>query len=114
MTSGVKTIIYPVRDLAAATDLFRGLVGADPETDQPYYVGFSVGDQQIGLDPNGHANGLSGPVAYWHVEDIAASLQGLLTAGAQTRQDVKDVGGGRLIAIVADPDGNSIGLIQDT
>lgn len=32
-------------------------------------------------------------------------------AGAEAKQDVKDVGGGKLIASVTDADGNVIGLI---
>jgi predicted enzyme related to lactoylglutathione lyase len=36
----------------------------------------------------------------------------LLEAGAEVQQATRDVGGGKLIAIVKDPDGNSIGLIQ--
>jgi predicted enzyme related to lactoylglutathione lyase len=46
------------------------------------------------------------------VPDIQKSLQTLLDAGAQTQQDVKDVGGGKLIALVKDADGNIIGLTQ--
>ena len=68
-----------------------------------------VGDQEIGLDPNGHKEGMT---AYYHVDDINKTLQQLLDAGPQTLQDVKDVGGGKLIASVKDADGNIIGLIQ--
>ncbi len=72
----------------------------------------SIGDQEIGLDPNGHSQGMTGPVVYWHVDDIKASLQLLLDAGAQTQQEIKDVGGGKLTASAKDADGNVIGLIQ--
>jgi predicted enzyme related to lactoylglutathione lyase len=68
--------------------------------------------KEIGLDPNGHNQGMTGPVGYYHVDDIKASLQRLLDAGAQTQQEIKDVGGGRLTAIAKDADGNVIGLIQ--
>ena len=57
--------------------------------------------------------GITTPVAYWHVEDIDRSLAELLAAGAQADQDVKDVGGGKLVASVKDPDGNVVGLIQE-
>lgn len=80
--------------------------------DEAYYVGFRVGDQDVGLDPHGHSQGLTGPVSYWHVDDITKSLEALLAAGAESRQEVKDVGGGKLIASVKDADGNVIGLIQ--
>jgi predicted enzyme related to lactoylglutathione lyase len=36
-----------------------------------------------------------------------------LDAGGQVRQAVRDVGGGRLVAIAKDMDGNQVGLIQD-
>ena len=80
--------------------------------DEAYYVGFRVGDQDIGLDPNGHSQGMTGPVGYWHIDDIKKSLKALLDAGAEVLQEVKDVGGGKLIALVKDADGNIIGLIQ--
>ena len=79
---------------------------------EAYYVGFRVGDQDIGLLPNGHNQGMTGPVGYWHVDDIKNTLQLLLDVGAQAQQEVKDVGGGMLIASVKDADGNIIGLKQ--
>jgi predicted enzyme related to lactoylglutathione lyase len=112
MTSGLTTVIYPVQDLAKAKALYGALLGAEPAMDQPYYVGFSVGDQEVGLDPNGHGKGLTSPVGYWNVADINQSLKLLLEAGAEMQQPVNDVGGGKLVATVKDPDGNIIGLIQ--
>jgi predicted enzyme related to lactoylglutathione lyase len=109
MTAGIQTIIYPVKDLAKAKTMYGALLGTPPTVDAPYYVGFTVAGQDIGLDPHGHTEGMT---AYWHVDDIESSLQALLDAGAETLQTVRDVGGGRLIASVKDPDGNIIGLIQ--
>ena len=106
---GIRTVIYPVKDIARAKALFRNLLGVEPIVDQPYYVGFVVGDQHIGLDPNGHKEGMT---AYYHVEDIRKSLQSLIDSGAQALQEVKNVGGGKLIAFVKDAEGNIIGLIQ--
>lgn len=113
MTSGIQTIMYPVTDLAAAKDRFAALTGVQPYMDEPYYVGFSVGGQDIGLDPNGHHKGLTGPTGYWHVDDLDATLQRLLDSGATAGQAVRDVGGGKLIASVIDADGNTIGLLQN-
>lgn len=112
MTEGVKTIIFPVKDVARAKAVFGTLLG-EPMMDTPYYIGYRVAGQDIGLDPNGHAQGLTGPVAYWHVTDIKARIQALEDAGATTLQDLKDVGRGRLVASVTDADGNPIGLIED-
>ena len=113
MTTGMKTIINPVKDLDAAKAVYRALLGVEPTMDQPYYVGFDIGGQHLGLDPHGHDKGMTGPVGYWHVEDLTASLDELLAAGAQPEQAVSDVGGGKLVATVRDTDGNVFGLIQE-
>jgi predicted enzyme related to lactoylglutathione lyase len=112
MSQGFKTFVYPVKDIARAKTLYSRLLGVEPYADTPYYVGFRLGDLEIGLDPNGHNQGMTGPVAYLDVDDIRTSLQVLLDAGAQTVQDVKDVGGGKLIATVKDADSNVTGLAQ--
>lgn len=112
MNQGIQTIIFPVTDVAQAKRLYSTFLGTEPYVDQAYYVGFRVGDQEIGLDPKGHQQGMTGPVGYLPVADIKKSLQSLLDAGAQTQQDVKDVGGGKLIATVKDADGNVLGLMQ--
>jgi predicted enzyme related to lactoylglutathione lyase len=112
MSQGIKLIVYPVKDTAKAKTLYSTLLGVEPYADAPYYVGFRVGDQEIGLDPNGHNQGMTGPLAYCQVDDIAATLQQLLDAGAETQQAIKNVGGGRLIASIKDADNNVTGLVQ--
>lgn len=109
MNNGVKTIIYPVKDLEKAKALFSRLLGVEPYVDEPYYVGFKVEDQDIGLDPHGHTAGMT---TYYEIDDINQRLQSLLDGGAQLVQEVKDVGGGKQIASVKDDDGNIIGLSQ--
>ncbi len=109
MSQGISLIVYPVKDIEAAKKIYGTFLGVKPYAESPYYVGFRVGDQEVGLDPNGTAGG---PIGYVNVDDIKASLQALLDAGAQTVKDVQDVGGGRLIATVKDADGNVIGLVQ--
>ena len=106
-------MIYPVEDLAVARDLFAAVLGVQPHTDQPYYVGFRVEDQEIGLDPHGRAKGMTGPVGYWHVPDVRAALDAAVAHGAVVHSDVADVGGGKLIATVTDPAGNPLGLLQE-
>jgi predicted enzyme related to lactoylglutathione lyase len=113
MNQGIKLFVYPVKDLAQAKKLFSKLLGVEPYVEGAYYVGYKLGDQEIGLDPNGHKNGISGPLGYFQVSDIQSSLQALLAAGAQIQQAVRDVGGGRLIASVIDADNNIISLMQN-
>lgn len=111
MNQGLNTIVYPVNDIAKAKAVFTALLGKEPYVDQPYYVGYKLGKQDIGLDPNGHRHGAT---PYYDVDDIRTTLGALLAAGAQTIEDVKDVGGGKLVASVRDADGNIIGLSQNS
>ncbi len=112
MDQGIKLLVYPVKDLTRAKTLYSKFLGTEPYAEAPYYVGFRVGDQEIGLDPNGHKQGMTGPIGYVYVKDIRKSRQLLLDAGAHAHQEIKDVGGGRLVATVKDADGNIIGLVQ--
>ena len=112
MSEGIRTVIYPVKDLDQAKAFFAVLAGEPPKFDAPYYVGFEIGDQHVGLDPNGHSSGMTGPTAFWHVADINATLATLVEAGAEVNQEPKNVGGGRLVGSVKDADGNVIGLIE--
>ncbi len=65
MSQGIRVVIYPVKDLAQAKALYRTLLGVEPYTDEGYYVGFRIGDQELGLDPYGHTKGMTGPVGCW-------------------------------------------------
>ncbi|HEU4348864.1 MAG TPA: VOC family protein [Actinoplanes sp.] len=108
MTSGVQLVVFPAKDLDRAKKIFSTLLGTDPYVDGPYYVGFRAGGPEVGLDPNGTA----GPICYWEVDDIAASVESLVAAGATLDEAAHDVGRGLLIAKVTDADGNVIGLRQ--
>ncbi|MEU7893954.1 VOC family protein [Nonomuraea sp. NPDC049152] len=110
---GITTVLHPVSDLAKAKAVYAALLGVPPESDSSYYVGFEVGGQHIGLVPGGGPQGMTSPVAYWHVNDIEAKLAEVTAAGAVVKEAAHDVGGGRLVATVTDPDGNVLGLLQD-
>jgi predicted enzyme related to lactoylglutathione lyase len=112
-TQGIKTVLHPVSDLAAAKEVYTALLGMAPQHDAPYYVGFDVAGQHIGLVPGGGPQAMTSPVAYWHVPDIEAKLAEVTAAGAKIKEAAHDVGGGRLVATVTDPDGNVLGLLQD-
>lgn len=105
----VSVIVYPATDVAKAKQFFGALTGVDPYVDSPYYVGYRTEHIEIGLDPRGHRGG---PIAYWTVSDINASLKRLVEAGGETVQDVKDVGGGMTVATLKNPDGSLVGLRQ--
>ncbi len=112
-TEGVKTLLHPVSDLDKAKAVYVALLGIQPQADAPYYVGFDVAGQHIGLVPRGGPQNMTSPVAYWHVADIEAKLAEVTAAGASVKEAPRDVGGGRLVASFTDPDGNVLGLVQD-
>ena len=112
MTTTTDTTTQTVRLAIKATpdQIWQALT--DGSVTPAYYVGFRVGDQELGLDPHGHSQGMTGPVGYWDVDDINDRLDLLLAAGAEVQNAVRDVGGGKLIATVKDIDGNVIGVTQ--
>jgi predicted enzyme related to lactoylglutathione lyase len=112
-TQGIKTVLHPVSDVAAAKAVYTALLGVPPSADAPYYVGYDAEGQHIGLVPGGGPQGMTSPVAYWQVADIEAKLAEVTAAGATLKEAARDVGGGRLVATVTDPDGNVLGLLQD-
>lgn len=112
-TPGIKTVLHPVSDLAAAKAVYTALLGVAPQTDSSYYVGFDAHGQHIGLIPDGGPQQMNSPVAYWHVPDIEATLADVTAAGATVKEPAREVGGGRLVATFTDPDGNILGLIED-
>jgi len=112
-TEGIKTVLHPVSDLTKAKAVYTALLGIPPQHDSSYYVGYETEGQHIGLVPGGGPGSMTSPVAYWHVPDIEAKLAEVTAAGATLKEPVRDVGGGRLVATVTDPDGNVLGLLQD-
>jgi predicted enzyme related to lactoylglutathione lyase len=112
MESRIQTILYPVSDLARSKSLLQDVLGAEPVADAPYYVGFQIGDVHIGLDPNGEKRGMRGVTPFFATEDIRASIAQLVESGATLVEHAHEVGGGLIIAILSDMDGNMIGLSQ--
>lgn len=114
MLLGLRTVIYPARDLTAAKAWYRAVLGQDPYFDQPFYVGFAVGGFELGLDPDALARASEGgPVAYWGVADIEAALQRLRDIGAAEQSPIHDVGDGIRMATITDPSGNAVGIIEN-
>jgi predicted enzyme related to lactoylglutathione lyase len=115
MFQGLRTVIYPVADAAQAKAWYSAILGQEPYFDQPFYVGYNVGGYELGLDPNADRAPSSGtgPTTYWGVANIDQALARLLSLGAVERAAIQDVGDGIKVATVADPYGNSIGIIEN-
>ena len=127
MLRGFATISYWTDDMGAATRWYAELLGVEPYFEQPgpdgrpAYVEFRVGDHQdeLGLvdrrfQPPGAAAGPGGVVMYWHVDDVAATFERLLSMGATEYQPITPRGDqGFVTAAVVDPFGNVLGIMHN-
>ncbi|MBA3463596.1 MAG: VOC family protein [Deltaproteobacteria bacterium] len=113
--TGIRSVIYKVTDINVAKQFYQSAVGKPPYFDQPFYVGFDIDGQEVGLDPDvsKFGPGPGGAVAYWKVIDIHAVYERLTNdLGGSPIEEPADVGGGVQVAVVGDPFGNLVGLIQ--
>ena len=140
MLRGFATINYWAADLSAARDWYSQLLGIDPyferaeldgrivgPDDPDYhrarlgYVEFRIGDYQheLGLidsryAPGGPSGSTGGVVLYWHVDDVGAAMEKLLSMGAKEYLPITERGtSGFVTAAVVDPFGNILGVMYN-
>lgn len=126
MLRGLTTVSFWADDLEAAKEWYTELLGIEPyfvrpaPPDPPGYVEFRVGDYQheLGLidrryAPEGSANGSGGVVVYWHVDDVSAAFERLLSMGAAEYEAITYRGEGFITASVVDPFGNILGVMYN-
>jgi len=70
MAQNVKLLVFPVKDIEKAKTFYSKFLGVEPYVEGPYYVGYRVGEQEVGLDPDSRV----GPIGYVDVSDIKSSL----------------------------------------
>ena len=108
---GLRTVIYPAPDLAAAKQWWTAVLGQEPYFDEPFYVGFEVGGYELGLLPDGDV--ADGALTYWGVDDCAAAVAAAIAGGATLHAATSDVGDGIVTGSVRTPDGSILGLITN-
>ncbi|MEO7765962.1 MAG: VOC family protein [Ferruginibacter sp.] len=113
MFKKLRTVIYHTDDLAATKSWYSQLLGKAPYFDESFYVGFDVNGSELGLDPDwsGIEKG-NQSIAFWDVDAIESCVETLQLQGASIKNSVKEVGEGIKVAVVNDPFGNTIGLIE--
>jgi predicted enzyme related to lactoylglutathione lyase len=123
----MATVSYWASDLEAATAWYTELLGIEPYFERPgggepaAYVEFRIGDHQdeLGLvernyGPPGAATEPGGAVMYWHVDDLDATVERLLSMGAKEYQPITPRGeAGFVTAAVVDPFGNVLGVMYN-
>jgi predicted enzyme related to lactoylglutathione lyase len=117
---GLATISFFAADLEAAKKWYSELLGIDPYFERPGYIEFRLGDYQHELGvidsryaPHGSATGPAGAVAFWHVDDVTATLAKLLSMGAKEHEARTDRGAGFITASLVDPFGNILGIMYN-
>ena len=125
MLRGFATISYWADDVAAAKNWYAELLGIQPyfirpEEGPPAYVEFRVGDYQDELGiidrryaPQGAAGDPGGAVMHWHVDDVPATFERLLSMGAKEYQPITPREAGWITASVIDPFGNVLGIVYN-
>jgi predicted enzyme related to lactoylglutathione lyase len=120
MLRGMTTISYWAEDHAEAVGWYTELLGMSPYFERPGYAEFRIGDFQheLGLidsryAPEGVASGPAGAIMYWHVDDVAATLERLISMGAKMLDPLTERGPGFVTASVADPFGNILGVMYN-
>lgn len=114
MFLGLRSHILDADDLAATKAWYAEVLGREPYFDEPFYVGFDVGGFELGMLPRDTEKPYpAGGETYWGVGDIEEAYAQLQRLGAAPAHDITDVGEGILMAIVTDPAGNRIGIIEN-
>ena len=113
MFIGLRTALYYAPDLMAAKSWYASVLGMEPYVDEQFYVGFKIGNTELGLDPDvkDTPGGNAGVIVYWAVEDVIAVRDRLLELGATQRGEVQEMES-ICAATVLDPFGNILGIIQ--
>jgi len=125
MLRGLTTVSYYADDMEAAKQWYTDLLGVDPYFERPIdgpaaYLEYRIGDYQheLGLidaryAPHRHGADPSGAVVFWHVDDVAAALEKLLSMGAKEHEPRTEREAGFVTASVVDPFGNILGVMYN-
>jgi predicted enzyme related to lactoylglutathione lyase len=115
---GFATLSFWAADHAAAKRWYTELLGMKPYFDRPGYCEFRIGDDadELGVidaryAPPGASNGPGGAVIFWHVDDIQAAFDTLLSLGCTVYEKITPREAGFVTASVVDPFGNILGIM---
>ena len=126
MLRGLTTVSFWAEDVKAARQWYMELLGIEPyferpDAENPAYIEFRLGDYQHELGiinsryaPQEAATVTGGAVVYWHVDDVAATLERLTAMGATEYEPLTERGAGFVTASVVDPFGNILGIMYNS
>jgi len=106
---GLRSLIYPAKDLDASKKWWSAALGKDPYFDDGGYVGFDLGGYELGL--NSFSQNLHGPITYIGVPNVEEAVAQLVEQGSKVLMAPMDVGGGIVLADIENPHGDVFGVI---
>jgi predicted enzyme related to lactoylglutathione lyase len=125
MLRGITTISFYADDVSAAQAWYGKLLGTEPyflrsQDGSPVYAEFRIGDYQheLGIIDRrfalaGRGAQPGGAIIYWHVDDLRAVYDTLLSMGATEYEAPIERGPGFVTASVIDPFGNVLGVMYN-
>ncbi|MCX4094427.1 VOC family protein [Nocardia sp. alder85J] len=125
MLRGLSTVTLFADDVAAASGWYTEMLGMAPYfvreiAGTPAYAEFRLGDHQHELGiidrrfaPAGTGDTPGGAVVYWHVDDLPAAVERLVSGGAVVHEQITERGPGFVTASVIDPYGNILGVMYN-
>ena len=127
MLRGFATVSFYAADVKAAREWYTKLLGVEPyyavpTADEPAYIEYRFGDLQceLGIIDAKYArhavgNGPAGAIIHWHVDELEATFERLLSLGATEIEGITERGNntGFRTASVVDPFGNIIGIMNN-
>ena len=108
---GLRSLIYPAKDLAASKAWWIKVLGKEPYFDDGGYVGFDLAGYELGL--NSFSTELKGPITYIGVPNVEVAVTELVAEGARVLMEPMDVGGGIILADIENPNGDVFGVIYN-
>ena len=125
MLRGLTTVSFFAEDMTAARRWYTELLGTEPyfvreAEGAPVYAEFRIGDykHELGIIHSrfaAHARPGTpgGAVIYWHVDDVRATFERLVSMGATVHEKLIERGPGFVTASVVDPFGNILGIMYN-
>jgi predicted enzyme related to lactoylglutathione lyase len=121
---GMATVSFYADDVKAARNWYSELLGIEPyfqrpDEQNPAYIEFRIGDYQheLGIIDRRWApvktNSHGGAVLFWHVDDVAATVEKLKEMGAREYEPIINREAGFITASVVDPFGNILGIMYN-
>jgi predicted enzyme related to lactoylglutathione lyase len=125
MLRGLTTVSFFAEDITAARRWYTELLGIEPyfmreAEGATVYAEFRIGDykHELGIIHSrfaAHARPGTpgGAVIYWHVDDVRAGFERLVSMGATVHEKPVERGPGFVTASVVDPFGNILGIMYN-